>query len=101
MRELGPPPDRVLELRAVRLQPVAAAHRRSDRCSHQHVVHKEQLRSGKLAHRRGVRRDVALTFLGAEVLQQPRLEPRVVVEDEHRQQPAGKLGTTTSALPMS
>ena len=46
----------------------------------------------ELAQRRRVRLDVARALVLGEVLQQPRLEPLVAVEHEHRQQPARQLG---------
>ena len=46
----------------------------------------------QLAERRRVRVDVGAPLGRGEVLQQPRLEPGVAVEHEHRQQPAGQLG---------
>ena len=46
----------------------------------------------QLAQRRGVRLDVARALVRREVLEQPRLEPLVAVEHEHRQEPARQLG---------
>ena len=81
------PAHRILELRSVRLDAEAHAARRSHRGTHQHVVCEDEVGRAELAQRSRIRLDVARTFVLREVLQQPRLEPVVAVEDEHRQQP--------------
>ena len=83
---------RVLELRSVRLDPERHPGRRSDRRAHQHVVRKHEIGGPERAQGHRVRLDIACTFLLAEVLEQPRLEPVVAVEDEDRQQSVWQLG---------
>jgi hypothetical protein len=55
------------------------------------VVREEQVGRQQLPERGGVRLDVRLALRGREVLQEPRLEPLVAVEDEDRQKPLGQL----------
>ena len=89
--ELGPPAHRVLELGAVRLDAEALAESGADRTAHQHVVREHEVGRKELAERPDVRLDIRAPLLGGEVLEQPRLEPLVAVEHEHRQEPVRQL----------
>ena len=91
-RQLGVAAHRVLELRPVRLHPPARAGRGADRAAEQHVVREHEVGRQQLVHGARVRSDVGLALRVREVLQQTGLEPLVLVEHEHRQQPVGQLG---------
>ena len=82
--ELRPAAHRVLELGAVRLDAKRLAERGADGAAHQDVVREHEVGREQLAQRRDVRVDVAPALVSGEVLQQPRLEPLVAVEHEHR-----------------
>ncbi len=76
---------------AVRLDGIACAGSSGYGTAGQHVVREDEV-GGELALERArVRVDVAGELDGRELLQQPRLEPLVAVEDEHRQKPVRQL----------
>ena len=89
--ELGPAAHRVLELGAVRLDPERPAEARADRSAHQDVVREDEPGGAEVAEDGGVRLDVGGPLGGREVLEKPRLEPLVAVEDEHGQQASRQL----------
>ena len=70
VRELAVPAHRVLELRAVRLDRVPGAGRRSDRPSEQDVVREDEVGRQVLAERGGVRLDVAFALARGQLRQQ-------------------------------
>ena len=84
-------PHRVLELGPVGLDAKARAGGGADRRAHQHVVREDEVGGPQVAQRIGIRLDVAAAFVLGEVLEQPRLEPVVLVEDEDGQQSAREL----------
>ena len=90
--ELHPAADRVLELRAVRLDRERRARRGADGAPEQDVVAEDEIGRQLLSDARRVRVDVASALVRRELLQQPRLEPLVRVEDEHGQQATGERG---------
>ena len=87
-REVAVAADRVLELRAVRLHGVRRACRRADRTSRKDMVREDEVGRQQLPHGAGVELDVAIALRARQVLELPRLEPFVAVDDEHRQDPA-------------
>ena len=86
--ELGPASHRVLELGAVRLDPERPAEALADRSAHQDVVREDEAGRAEVAERGDVRLDVGGPLGRREVLEEPRLEPLVAVEDERGQQPS-------------
>ena len=89
--ELGPAAHRVLELGAVRLDPERPAEVRADRSAHQDVVREDEAGGAEVAEGGDVRLDVGGPLGGREVLEEPRLEPLVAVEDERGQQASRQL----------
>ena len=81
-RELVVAAHRVLELGAVRFHREACTGRGGDRPSEQHVVREDEVGRQPLAHSRGVQLDESFALLPRQLLQKPRLEPLVAVEDE-------------------
>ena len=84
--------NRVLELRAVRLDGEGPAGRGGDGCARQDVVRKDDVGREVFFERARVGVHVARALDRRQVLQQPRLEPVVAVEDEDGEQPVGQLG---------
>ncbi len=74
------------------LHGVGQAARATDGRSEQHVVREDNVGRLERAQRLRVRLHVRLALRGREVLQQPCLEPLVLVEHEHRQQSVRQLG---------
>ncbi len=91
--QLAAPTDRVLELRAVRLDRERRAGRGSDRSARQHVIAEDEIGWQALLDRRRVRSHVPVELQRSQILEQPRLEALVRVEDEHRQRAARQLRT--------
>ncbi len=89
--ELRPAAHRVLELRTVRLDPERRAGGRPDGRTEQHVVREDEVGGKECAQCGGVRLDVGVELVRAEVLQQLRLESGVPVKDERGQAPARQL----------
>src|ERR671937_242742 len=90
-RKLRVAAHRVLELGAVRLDGVGRGGGRRDGPAQEDVVREDEVGRQLAADRGRVGVDVALAFSRGQVLEQPRLEPFVAVEDEHRQEVAGQL----------
>src|SRR5919201_1683637 len=90
-RKLRVAAHRVLELGAVRLDGVGRGGGRRDGPAQEDVVREDEVGRQLAADRGRVGVDVALAFSRGQVLEKPRLEPFVAVEDEHRQEVAGQL----------
>ena len=88
LRELAVAAYRVLELRAVRLHGVRRPRSCADGPARQDVVREDEIGGQQLPHRACVELDVALALGNGQVLELPRLEPFVPVDDEHRQDAA-------------
>ena len=90
--QVGAAAHRVLELGAVRLDRVRSTGSRRNRPAEQDVVGEDEVGRQLGANRSGVRLDVALTLLGRQLLEQPRLEPLVPVEHEDGQEVVRQFG---------
>ena len=90
--QVGSAADRVLELRPVHLHDVRDPGRGGDGPAHQRVVREEEIGRQQLAQRGRVRLGVPLALVRRPLGQQLRTKALIAVEDEHREQPAGKLG---------
>ena len=87
--EVGPPPHRVLQLRAVRLDGELRARRRADRPAEQHVVREDEVGGEPRPHRRRVRLDPLLELLARAVGDAANIvEAVVAVDHEDRQEAA-------------
>ena len=84
--QLGVSTHRVFELGTVCLHREGRAAARSDRRSQEDVIREDQIRRQLVTHGRDVQIDVPRPLGGGEVLEQPRLEAFVPVEDEDGEQ---------------
>ena len=88
--QLVVPAHRVLELRAVDLHRIPPSDLERHRPTREHVVREDEVGREPLPNRSRVRGDVALPLLARQLLEAPRLEPLVAVDDEDREDAADR-----------